>query len=229
MDEKKKRIGLGFLKNDWVITLSATLVGVFVAMYLNELVAKNNTTSQKNIATKNITLELAKNKEKIEKATKKHIELFDIIDLINRYAEEEGEHLIAPADSINNFKARHPDILMVEDSTLVSPGVYDYRGEINFDFALPQLEVTTIAWKTLENSGIGSAYNFECLMYLQGVYNLTDEIILKNKELLDDFIDNEMMTSKRDKLLRQLNILIDFEETLVEVYGHSEAEMKNCN
>ena len=228
MAEKKKRTGLGILRNDWVITLTATLVGVFVAMYLNELVAKNNTTSQKNIATKNITLELAQNKEKIENATKKHIELYDIVELINTYSEEEGEHLIAPADSIKKFKAKHPGILMVEDSTLVSPGVYDYRGEINFDFALPQLEVTTIAWKTLENSGIGSAYNFECLMYLQGVYNLTDEIILKNKELLDDFINHEMMTKKSDVLLRQLNILIDFEESLVEFYGQSESEIENC-
>jgi len=54
MSYKRKR----FLTSDWVITLTATLIGVFGAMFLSEMVSSKKVKKQKSIATKNILFEI---------------------------------------------------------------------------------------------------------------------------------------------------------------------------
>lgn len=227
MTKKNKR--LRFLTSNWVITLTATLIGVFAALYLNEVVSSTKLKNQKSIATKNILIEVSSNNKKIKKATQKHIELLDIIQFLGKYADEENGKLIVPVDSMTNFQLKHPDKIDIKDSTIISDGIYDYKGELNFDFSTPQLEITTIAWKTLKSSGISSTYGFECLMYLEGLYNITDEVSIKNKELLDYFIGEKETGEKNENLIRHLHILIDFEKSIIKMYESSKKELKNCN
>ena len=64
----------------WVITLSATLIGVFAAMYLNEWMASRKLTQQKSIATQNIMAEFHSNRDFLEGTLKDHQELLEIMD-----------------------------------------------------------------------------------------------------------------------------------------------------
>lgn len=217
------------LKNDWVITLTATLIGVFAALYLNEMVSSNKLENQKSIATKNILAEISLNNKKIKKATKTHIELMDIIEFMGNYSDEKNGTLIVPVDSMAKFQTLHPNLIIIKDSTFVSDGIYDYNGELVFEFSTPQLEITTIAWNTLKNSGISPTYGFECLMYLENIYKITNEVSTKNSELLDYMLGNKEVGEKSENLINHLNILIDYEESLVEIFKSSEEEIKNCD
>lgn len=216
-----------FLSNTWVVTLTATLIGVFLALYLNELVASRKLHKQKSIATQNVLSEIASNNEKLKEAAKKHLEILDIIEFLNYHSDEENA-LVAHKDSLNQFRLKYPDIINIEDSTLIDDDVYDYNGEINMDFSLPQLEITSIAWNTLKDSGIASTYGFECLMYLESIDNIVNEVKVKNKELFDYFFSLREMGDKTEYLILHLNLVIDFEQTLSEIYDRSEEQLKDC-
>jgi len=66
MMKSRKKI-TGFLSNNWVVTLTATLIGVFSALYLNEIVASRKLENQKAIAKQNILTEISQNQESLEK------------------------------------------------------------------------------------------------------------------------------------------------------------------
>ena len=213
------------LSSNWFVTLTATLLGVFVALYLNEWVANRKLLNKKSKVTKNLLAEISSNHEKLKKATERHIEILDILEFLESYSDEEG-NLIVGTDSMSSFRLRNPDFILLVDSTLVSEGIYKYHGEINFNLSLPYLEITTLAWNTLKNSDVISTYDFECLMYLEGVNNITDEVLAKNKQVFDYFIG---IDENREILIRNLSILIDFEKSLGEIYTQSEEILKSCS
>jgi uncharacterized membrane protein (DUF106 family) len=66
-----KKVSFKYLSNNWIVTLTATLIGVFAALYLNEVVETKKLNNKKSIATKNIFLEVEANQESLEKSIKK--------------------------------------------------------------------------------------------------------------------------------------------------------------
>ena len=70
------------LTSNWFVTLSATLVGVFVALYLNELVASRKLEIAKATATDNILTEIESNLSSMQDAVKMHQEFFDVLDFV---------------------------------------------------------------------------------------------------------------------------------------------------
>lgn len=215
------------LKNNWVVTLTATLLGVFVALYLNEWVASNKLFQQKEIATENIIAEIAANKTKVEESLVRHYEVLDIMSFLGEYLSENNE-LVAPPSNLQELKGKYPNFLTITDSTKVADNLYEYNGEMNLDLSFPQVDLTTIAWNTLKGSEVSTTYGFECLMYLETVDNLTGEAILKNKELIDFFTGTKEKGDNNGKLINHLKLLIDYEEMLSEVYNNCEEELKNC-
>ncbi len=61
---------LKLISSNWLLTLTATLFGVSVALFLNEWVASNKFRSQKSIATENIVAEVTVTHEKLKKLSK---------------------------------------------------------------------------------------------------------------------------------------------------------------
>lgn len=216
------------LANNWVVTLTATLIGVFVALYLNEWVSSKKLRDQKAIATQNVLAEISSNDKKVNKAIARHTELLETMVFLGEYTDEE-DNLIAPPDSLNKFRTKYPDLVVIEDSTLVRDGYYEYDGEINVNVSFPHFDLTTIAWTTLKNSGISTTYGFECLMYLESVDKVTNEVLQKNMELLEFFTGTRDSGEENEKLIGHLTLLIDYEESLSEMYRACDRELKNCD
>lgn len=215
------------LKNNWVVTLTATLLGVFVALYLNEWVASNKLYRQKEVATENIIAEIAANKTKVDESLARHHQVLDIMSFLGKYLSENNE-LIAPPSSLQELRGEYPNFLTITDSTKVAENLFEYDGDMNLDLSFPQVDLTTIAWKTLKGSEVSTTYGFACLMYLETVDNLTGEAILKNKELIDFFTGTKDKGENNSKLINHLKLLIDYEEMLSEVYDNSEEKLQNC-
>lgn len=154
---------------------------------------------------------------------------------MNSYSDEETDDLIVPLDSMNHFRKNHPNTILVRDSIELNKGIYKYEdGQINFDFSTPQYELTTIAWKTLKNSGITSSFDFECLMFLEGLYNITEKVLEKNEKLLDEvlldmFINENKSKTMNRKLISHLKFLIDYEESLVKMFENSDEQLNACD
>ena len=223
-----KRINYSrILANNWVITLTATLIGVFVALYLNEKIASNKLFKQKEIAIDNILAEINSNKEKISPVIDVHTQLLEIMEFLGEYMDENDE-LIAPVDKCYAIRKKYPDIFILEDSSYVSKGVYNYDGEINLDLSFPHFELTTISLKTLKSSGILSSFDFNCLMYLETLENITNEVRINNKELFDYFIGARESGINNENMLQHIKLLIDYETTLNSIYEDGQDKLSNC-
>jgi len=215
------------LTNNWVITLSATLIGVFLALYLNERMASKKNDVQKKIAAKNILSEITSNHENIKQSIIKHSKFLAWTDFSTKYMID--EKLIVSKDSMNKFRNQHPNIIRVTDSTHINNNTYHYEGITNVDFSMSNLELTTIAWETLKNSGISSTYDFECLMYLETIQKLINEVTQLDQEFLDYLYNANIKAAKNEKIISYLELLIMYEKGLNETFNQSEKQLKNCD
>lgn len=214
-------------ENNWVVTLTATLIGVFAALYLNEWMSGKKQRDQKEIATQNVLSEISSNHEKLSVAAERHRDMVGILNFLNDHSDDESS-LVASPDSMQVFQQKFPGTIMVEDSTLVSEGMYRYSADVNLGFSLPQHEISTIAWRTLKSSGIGPDFEFECLMFLEGLYNLTDEVIGQNKVFLEYMTGDRDMGDKAINLLKHLRLLVEYEVTLSEMLEAGKVQIGKC-
>jgi len=219
----------GILSNNWLITLSATLIGVFLALYLNEQVAKQKLNEAKASATDNILAEMEGNLKSMQAAVVNHQKVFDVLNFMS-YQDSESGKLIVPLDSMMKFRRDYPQLLELKDSIQVEEGIYAYsNGSLDFDFQLPQFELSTLAWNTLVSSGMSRSYNFDCLMQIRRIYQGTDKVISLNQELFDSFYRTQDFRGDRDKILRLLAMLLDFEKTAIQALENGMEEIQNCS
>ncbi len=223
---KKKNIIYRFFSSDWGLTLSATLIGVFLALFLNEWVANRKVKAQKAIALENILAEIEENEEHLKKTIPKDSTLVAIISSLSEYLEEDD--LIATPEEMSTFQHEFPDALAITDSISLGDGKYEYKGSMEGVLNLSILSISTIAIKTLKSSGLSATFDFDCLKYLETLENLSNEIILLNKDLINDFM--EMGNSKEDKerLSLKLNLFINYEKGLFDIYQSKEEFLQNC-
>ncbi|GAB4519664.1 MAG: hypothetical protein Tsb004_30720 [Allomuricauda sp.] len=215
------------LKNEWVITLTATLVGVFFALYLNDWSNNRALKNNSELAKRNILNELTNNQSEINQAIISHRELKEIFTFLGESLDDNGG-LISRPEIIHDFRSKHPAVIQIKDSIRLDSLTYKYSGEINLDLNLSQLSLKTIAWKTFLDTKVSSLYDFDCLMYLETVYNLTEEIKTSNKVLLEYFTGERDQGHNYTKLLKHLDLLIDFEEVGMETIEEKNERLKNC-
>ncbi len=216
-----------FFSSNWVITLTATLIGVFMALWLNEWLANRKLSDQKSIGIENVLAEMVNNKEALEQAIEKHRMMLETISFIEDNVSEE-EEFIVHKDSMQAFKERNPGIVKVSDSIQIDSNTYQYRADVQIDFSLPQIEMSTIAWETLLNSGIGSSYSFDCLLYLGTVYKVFHEVKDRNKDLYQYFLGDKEPGEKSVDMLRDLDLLIKYEETTIDLLKQADKELEKC-
>ena len=115
-----------FLNNNWIVTLTATLIGVFAALYLNEIVASRKLNQQKVIATKNIFQEIKQNRESLEVSIKKLEIMLGTIVFMNERMQENGE-FISSVDSLAIFKEKYSRY-MIQVLSIISVGIIGVIG-----------------------------------------------------------------------------------------------------
>ena len=65
-------------------------------------------------------------------------------------------------------------------------------------------------------------------MYLETMDKLTTEIMERNEVLLEYFVGTVDSGDKNANLINHLKLLIDFEESLVDIYESSSEELDQC-
>jgi ABC-type multidrug transport system fused ATPase/permease subunit len=215
------------LTNNWVITLTATLVGVFLALYLNDW-SNNRTLREDSRLAKSIILdELKHNASNLQESMESHQRLRDIfIFLGSNYRKDEG--LISTPNIINEFQKKYPQILSVSDSIRLDENSFKYEGEINLDLSFPQVNLKTIAWETFKDTRISTLYDFNCLMYLETIYSIIQEIKDNNKLLFDYLRGEKPQGDNYENVIKNLTLLIDFEKVAIEALIDREENLKNC-
>ena len=216
--------------SNWIITLSATLLGVFLALYLNEQVASRKLNKQKTIALDNLSSEISENKKSLKKSIFNHTLLLDIFTFIKTYKTEDDDYVIS-IDTLNAFRKKYPNIISMTDSIQIDSSTYKYiHGEFNTNFDFLQIALTSITLETLKNSDLITSYNFECLMFIESLIKLTKEVRRQDTELFNLVIhSDEMKTKQYDQIIKNLKILIQYEKVLMGAYDENEKTLLDCN
>lgn len=226
MTAKKKRkfINYKVLTSNWIITLTATLVGVLLALYLNETVASNKIQTRKNKATKNIKLEIENNKNSLEEIVENHHALFSTIEFVTTY-QDEKERLICPPDTLKRFLKKFPGIFTVTDSIKIDNTLYQYKGDVVLDNIIASNSLSNFTWESVKSSGLSSTYDFDCLILLERLNKYTAEAIEENNKL------KELLRNREDfeKIKSQLRYVIDLERILLFFYEDEANEMNKCS
>lgn len=226
MAKSKKKI-LNLFSSNWIITLTATLVGVFLALYLNEWRSSNKLDNQKRIATENILKEIKSNQQQLEQSVVLNKSLLGVLEFTEEYMDEENRIIVSP-DSVNIFRKKYPGLFTVTDSTLVGEGKYHYEGEMNMNLGFSYIGLSTLAWETMVNSGISSAYDFNCLMYLNTLEKITRKVVELDENVLSLLFKLKGEAPSDDQLKRSVILLIEYEESLLQMYEDKEKGFTNC-
>jgi len=217
-----------FIESNWVITLTATLVGVFLALYLNQLGSEKELRIQKTKVKSNIISEFNANYSSLAESIEKHKNYLHFLDFLQQFLNRSDRRMIAPTDTFQYYISKYPKYFLDKDSIIIRENESEYVGSIKFHFELSHVNISSIAWETLKSSGISSTFDFECLMNLELIGKLTNEVIEREK-----IITNSVLNIKQallDKTLNsELKVLIDLEEALLEEYKNSKDKMKNCD
>ncbi|MEL6122820.1 MAG: hypothetical protein AAFR14_03790 [Bacteroidota bacterium] len=215
-----------WISNQWLITLTATVLGVFGALYLNEWVANYKLDKQVEVALDNVQLEIDGNMNSLQKAVETHRQYLAIMQLMNTYMED--EELVTTPEVISEFQSSYPDLMTITDSVKVGSGTYRYKGQINADLSLPQINLRSIALPSIINSGLANALDFSCLMLLEGISTTTIEIKERNQFMLNSMFGiGEQLED--EAAMKYLSFLIDLEFSFIEVLEQSKEELKECS
>jgi hypothetical protein len=215
------------VNNDWTITLSATMIGVFAGIYLNNIVAAKSLQNQAQSALTTVEQELAKNHGILQESYNAHKNFLDVLSFLNASLNEKN-HLVTKLETMRSFKSKHPGIFSVTDSVALNDELYRYEGEMNFDFTdMPSISISNIAWTTIENSQLTSAIAFDCLYSIASINKIQKKVIGLNEALYEFFGGKKDMGPKFKYILAQLRQTLQFEEILLEVYNQNK-ELTNC-
>ncbi|MBI9064424.1 MAG: hypothetical protein JEZ14_20735 [Marinilabiliaceae bacterium] len=217
-----------FWKGDGIVTLIATLLGVFLALYLNEWNTSRKQKKQKEIATENILQEVNANKEKLQKSVKHYEVMLETYIFFTDCLTSERS-IVTSVENMSKFKTKHPGIIYTLDSIKIDNGNYRYTNmDLNLGFTLEQMELRTIAWETLKSSNINSTYSFDNLMSLQYIYKSIDAIIQMNNEIYNDakkFAQSDVSVLK--KLIFNIKMAIHYEKGIIDKCGEQYERLKN--
>src|SRR5512147_2362078 len=125
-----------FWKSEGVITLFATLLGVFLALYLNEWSDSRKVNKQKEIAIENILMEINSNKEKLKYSVENYTKMLETFIFFKNCITDKGD-VVSSVQYMSEFKTKHPGILITKDSIKLNDGNYKYTSmDLNLDFTL---------------------------------------------------------------------------------------------
>ncbi len=224
--QKNKRIS-GLVKSNWTVTLTATMLGVFAGIYLNNLVADRSLTNQVNLALTKVEHEIVKNNEILLSSYESHKKFYDVLKFLNTSLDENGD-LVTKAETMGEFKLKHPKVFNVADSVVVEGEKYKYDGTINFNFnEMPSISITNIAFTTIENSRLTSVIDFECLYMLASIDKVQNRVIDQNDKLYEYLSGKKDMGDRFEVVLPLLRQTMQFEEILIEYYKQNK-ELKSC-
>ncbi len=218
------------MTSDWTVTLTATMVGVFAGIYLNEYFSQSSLQRESGHAIEQIEQEIASNQEVIDTTYKTHNKYFPVFAFYFENADDNGD-LVVRSAKMANFQRQYPATIVLSDSLLVEGDIYHYEGEVDMKFgAFAAVQLSDIAWQTLQNSRLSAGLSYDCLFYLAAIYRLQEHIKTENASFLNALAEASDANNpdKRKAFLRKWKLLLDLENSLAALYDSSSKEMKDC-
>lgn len=216
------------LTSDWTVTLTATMVGVFAGIYLNEYFTQSSLERESKQAVKQIKQEMTSNQAVLEETYKVHKKYLPVFKFYFENVDDNGD-LVVSSSKMTSFQQQHPRTIVLTDSQLVKNNFYRYEGEIDMQFeAFATVQLSDIAWQTLQNSRLSSGLDYECLYNLAAMYRLQEHVKSENANLLNTLAEATDDSDVVETVLGRWKLLLGLEESLINLYNASPEMIQNC-
>lgn len=215
------------LASQWVITLTSTMLGVVIGLYLSETNARSNTQEAQEVALTMVNQEISGNQKLLQEyhnvLGEKYEALSTFLPALN------GDMVLVHKDSVDRFTQKVRSLMKLEKVEPYSDEMVRLRGELNFNLHTPMLlqEMSNVNWNVYSNTDYMTITPFNCVTTIARLYNVQDNVNAENKawrELFfrynfvqDPAVQSEFMIYYRNLLMKQAALLELFEVTTSEL------------
>ncbi len=165
-----------WLQNDWVITLVATMVGVFVGIYLNGVYDQRKLDRSKEEALRDVQTELIDNLQILTSWDSVMSRQFVPFTQLAHFMEDaEGETIVhMRAAQMDSFQRANPDFLVIKDTEPLTEKTNRYHVEVEMDLNSPLvlLPENQLTWEAFKSTEYINHLDFGCIKYIASIYQL---------------------------------------------------------
>ncbi|WP_338732046.1 hypothetical protein [Mangrovimonas cancribranchiae] len=145
-------------------------IGINLAIWFNNWNSSKKINEGKRIAISKITEEIENNKLEINTVLKNNNTILNAYKSFKNLYDGNTSRIKTSPIHLQSLRNKYPDFFSINDSIVLSDGLYLYRGTTHINLEIPTL--TEIAWNTTTTLNITNEFNYECLYQLESVYNL---------------------------------------------------------
>lgn len=232
MTKLKRKRYIKFVRSNWVITLTSTMIGVILGLYLNGYYENKSLAADKKKAISQVYTEISENKKSLKNyhdlISKNYNEISYIFSKLNNDFE-----IIVHKDSTNRFINETKEIFSFAKSEKIDSNFVKIRGDLNFNVDSPLMfsGLSQITWQAYKQTNYLAITNFKCLKNIEIIYELQNEVnelnklwvkkVLNGEFTQDILIRNEFMSDWRSLLLKQ--------SLLLDAYNMNDYILENCS
>ncbi|WP_299225580.1 hypothetical protein [uncultured Psychroserpens sp.] len=231
---KLKRLSISkFLKSNWVITLTSTMIGVIIGLYLTNYNESQKLEDDQEIAFDMVKQELKKNDNALKAYDSISRIMFKKASYVFSRMNEDYEIYISK-DSVSKFKEKSKDI--VTDITVEAvpndKNKVKVKGEmtLNVDSKLVILDLNNIIWESYKQTNFLNLTDFECITALEELYQLQDSYNDDNRKWVNAFINGSLFEGYDEmvEFMRLWEKLLTMNDILLNMYTINSEEVSNC-
>ncbi len=211
------------LTNAWTITIAGTMLGVLGAFFLDDWRERQHLKNVGNQMFEKVQDEITSNAELVGR---NHEKLKKFSAAYTRIAEQK-DGVVMEAGEMAGFQREYAGFMQVIDSTQVSNGVYNYSVSINLD--IPNIkELSEFAWASAKESGIYSFVDFDCLYWFETTYGIQRKLSNEFDAVFETMSGAVAVNDLPSFLLRKIDLILGFEELLINRYRQVDERITAC-
>jgi hypothetical protein len=229
-----KKVGAllkSLMSNQWTITLFATMAGVFMAILLEGYISDKRLEKGKLKALAEIEKEMKENEEDLLDYNALLKEKLVSVKYVTNKLNDDLELLVAE-EEIPEFRSKTQSFIIIEDSVEVTPGVYKYSGEMNFQINSRLIigPLLNVSWKSYKQTQYMTITEFTCLSEIELIYNVQDQVDQLNKEWGKIFFKGDYISNLKDRkeFLTIWKNLLMHQDILLDLYKNRSEMLEGC-
>lgn len=167
-----KKVIHALSKNQWIISLITTTVGVYLGIFVSDYYAKQSAIEKTARAFERVKTELVDNHEIFLEWDSISRVNYDAFEFIMNNRADDGSFTMT-ATMMDSIKRKYADFLTITDSTLVELDTFRYEGSfyVGIDSPLLLAPGRHTAWMALKSADYFNYLTFDCINVIQNYYD----------------------------------------------------------
>lgn len=188
------------LQNAWIVTLSSSVIGIFIGIYLTNFFAERQLRKDKEKAIHQVLQEISENKQTLLQYHDTLRVKYEAFSYLIPYLRNKTDGIVIHKDSLEVFKEQTASIVQIEQLEAVAPDRIRISGEadltLNANSTIILTGLSDVIWQVYKTTDYFSITEFQCLTTLENLYELQENFNLDNKIFIDQFLSKQFLSSE---------------------------------